>query len=326
MQSRKRRTFVLGVALASLTTRVAAQPQKMFRVGMMLAQPAPSPLTNAFVDALRGYGYVEGKTLHIEYRSVEGKFERFPQVAAELVRLGVDVIVAGGTAATRAAKAATRTIPIVFPAVTDPIAEGFVHSLARPGSNATGLSLVESEINAKRIQVLKELLPRVKRVALLVNSKEMATVEQQVRATEDAARAQGVELLVLRAGTIEEIRQAFSAAKSGRAEAFIAHASAYFATHRKVLVDLAAQYNMAALWQHRQFTEIGGLLSYGPDFAQLYREAARYVHRIRNGANPAELPVEQATKFELVINERTAAAQKLRLPTGLLMRADQVLR
>ena len=322
----KRRVFVVGIAALGVAYPATVRAQKVFRVGVMISQPVPNAFTAAFAAGIREHGYVEGRTIQIEYRSVEGNFERYPEVAAELVRLGVDVIVAGGTAATRAAKVATGTIPVVFPGVTDPVAEGFVHSLARPGSNATGFSLIESEINTKRIQVLKELLPQVKRVALLVNPREMVTVDLQVRATADAARALGVELQVLRAGNREEIREAVAAARNRRAEAFIAAASAFFAAHRKLLVELAAQNNLVALWQHRQFTEVGGLISYGPDFAELYRGAARYVDRVLKGAKPGELPVEQATKFELVVNLRTATAQKVNIPSSLLVRADQVIR
>lgn len=323
----ERRRLVLGGLATLATARIAvAQPSgKIPKIGVMLAQPVPNALQQAFRAGLREHGYIEGRDIQVEYRSVEGKFERYPALAEELVRQRVDVIVAGGgSPAIRAATRATRTIPIVFPASTDPVAEGFVQSLSRPGTNATGLSILESDINPKRLQLLNELLPKLERVALLVNP-AVPMADQQVKAVEGAARAMKAETHVVRAGRPEELEGAIRAAKSARSEALIVVASSLFAAHRVRLIALVDEHRLPTVWEHRQFTQAGGLVSYGADIADMYRASARYVDRILKGAKPGDLPVEQATKLELVINLRAAKTQGIAVPQRLLVRADQVI-
>lgn len=320
----RRRDFVLGSIAMLAASRTLAQPLRTRpKVGVLLAQRIPNAYMEAFRSGLQELGYVEGKNILVEYRSVDSAFDRYPAMARELAQLQVDVIVAGGgAAAVRAAKQATATIPIVFPASRDPVDEGFVQSLARPGGNITGTSILESQINAKRVELTKQLLPRARRVAVLF---DLVAGPAQVGSTELAARALGIELRILQASKPEEIDKAFADARNGGAEALIVSAAALFAAHRNRLIALAAEHRLATVWEHRQFTHAGGLLSYGPDIADLYRSAARYVDKILKGAKPAELPVEQATKLELVINMQTARAQGIAVPNGLLARADEVI-
>jgi len=291
----------------------------------MLAAPVNSPFAAAFRQGLEGLGYVEGQNIRLEFRSTEGRPERLSDVAAEIVRLKPDVIVSGGGGvAAKAAMKLTRVIPIVVPATGDPVAEGLVQSLARPGGNVTGFSIISSEINAKRLQVLNELLPKARRVGFLADP-GMERVDESVAGTQRAARAFGLQLEILTASGPEEFAAAFQAARKGGLDALVVSASSTYSAHRKRLVGLAAENRVVTIWEGRQFVLDGGLLSYGPDIADLYRSAARYVHRILNGANPADLPVEQATKLELVINMRTAKALGLKIPGPVLVRADQLI-
>jgi putative tryptophan/tyrosine transport system substrate-binding protein len=324
----RRRDFLFG-GLATLGTArlVAAQERRMPRIGLMLAAPIEGPFAQAFRQGLRELGYVEGKNIHVEYRSAEGSPDRFASIAAELVRLQMDLIVAGGGGASaRAAMQATRSIPIVFPAAADPVLEGLVQTLARPGGNATGLSIISSEINAKRLQVLKELLPKLGRVGFLTDPKMGGIVEESaITATRSAALALSLQLEVIRASSPEEFAPAFDSARKARTEALIVSASSTFNAHRRPLVELAERQRLVTLWEHRQFPLAGGLLSYGPDIADLYRSAARFVDRVLKGAKPGDLPVEQATKLELVINLKAAKALGLKIPPRVLVRADQVI-
>jgi putative ABC transport system substrate-binding protein len=216
----------------------------------------------------------------------------------------------------------TRTIPIVVPAAADPVAEGLVQSLARPGGNVTGLSIISSDINAKRLQVLKELLPKARRVGLLVDP---VNPDAAVIATQGAAKAFGLQLEVLIASAPEKLANVFQTAKKSGLEALIVAASPTYNFHRRLLVELAAENRLIAIWEHRQFVLAGGLMSYGPDIADLYRSAARYVHQILKGAKPGDLPVEQATKLEMVINLKTAKAQRVVIPGTLMVRADELM-
>lgn len=324
----RRRAFVFGgIAAAALAARFPALAQsssRIPRIGIMFAPPLPNPLMEAFRAELLALGYIEGKNIQVEYRSVAGSFARYPTLASELVRLPVDVLVAGGgTPAIRAAKQATSTIPIVFPASRDPVDEGFVQSLARPGGNLTGTSILESEINAKRMQLLKEVLPKIQRIGVLFDFQAGAG---QVTGTERAARALGLQLHVERADNTGNFERNFAALKEARTEALIVTASAFFNVHRKLLADVALRNQLVVVWEHRAFPAVGGLMSYGPDIADLYRSAARYVDRILKGAKPAELPVQQASKLELVINLNTAKLQGIGMPSALLVRADQLIR
>lgn len=319
-----RRRFVL-VALAAIGVpdiAGAQQSRKIPKIGVMMVLPIPNALMKSFGERLRELGYVEGQNIQVEYRSADGRPERFPALAAEFVRLNVDVIVSGGGApAVRAARQATSTIPIVFPALADPIAIGAVNSLARPGGNVTGISMRDSEMSAKRLQLLREILPKLKRVAVLRDPKGAAEAD----ALQNAARSLGIELQLFVASIPEQFDAAFDAARKANAEALIVLPSGTFAAHHQLLVDLAMRNRMASVWEQRQFTDAGGLLSYGPDFQDNWRIAARYVDRILKGAKPAEMPVEQATKFELTINLKTAKVLGITIPNSLLVRADQVI-
>jgi putative tryptophan/tyrosine transport system substrate-binding protein len=293
----------------------------------MLAAPIAGPFAAAFRDGLKELGYIEGRTIRLEFRTTDGRPERLPGIAAEIVGLKPDVILAGGGGpSVRAAKKLTSTIPIVVPATANPVAEGFVQSLARPGGNVTGLSIVSEEINAKRIQLLKELLPNVRSVAFLADP-QMGSMnaDAAILATEHAAQTFGLELRVFRASAPEQFDGVFESIRNRAIEAVIVGASSTYNVHRKRLVGLAAKQRIPVMWEHRQFATAGGLLSYGPDIAELYRGAARYVDRILKGAKVAELPVEQATKFELVLNIATAKAQGIDIPPTVLARANQVI-
>jgi len=322
----RRRSFLAGVAALAAMRHAGAQPRSgVPRVGAMFAQRIPNAFYEAFRRGLLELGYIEGKNIQVDYRSAEGDLARYPAIAAELVRLKPDVIVSGGGApATRAAHGATRTIPIVFPVATDPVAEGWIKTLARPGGNLTGLSILESEMNPKRLQLLKEIAPSVLRVAVLIHANVPLT-DTLVRAMERAAAGLEVKLQFFKVDRLEELEPAIRSARQAHAEALIVSASSLFAAHRVRLIALAAEQNLLAVWEHRQFTQAGGLVSYGADIADMYRSAARYVDRILKGHRPGDLPVEQANKLELVINLRTAKAMGIVIPARLLVRADQVI-
>lgn len=321
----RRRTFVFsGVAMLAVANGAIGQPRRNIpRIAVTVAQPIPNAFWDAFRSGLRELGYVEGKNIQVEYRSAEGRPDRWPAIFDELVRREPDVIVAGGGGiALAVARKATSTIPIVSPASSDPAAAGHVASLARPGGNVTGLSIVESDVAAKRLQLLRELLPNIKRVAVLQETTALAV---QLRWTEEAARSLRLHVEVLRAQLPEEFEAAFDAARAVGVDALVALPSAIFAAHRKRLVDLAAQKRMITFWENRVFTDVGGLISYGPDIADMYRRAASFVDKILKGAKPADIPIEQATKFDLVINLKTAKAQGLKIPPAMLVRADQIM-
>jgi len=289
-----------------------------------------SPHTReAFRQGLRDLGYVEGRNVVIEYRSAEGKYERFPALAAELVALKVDVIVAAGsTPAALAAKQATRTILIVFASAADPVASGLVTSLARPGGNVTGLSTVGSELVGKRLEQLKQAVPGVSRVAVLWQPQGVLgerTRKDMLKEADVAARALGVRLQFVEARGPADFDRAFSDMTRARAGALTVLGSPTFLNERRRLVDLAAKNRLPAVYTVREFVDAGGLMSYGPNLADLFRRAATYVDKILKGAKPADLPVEQPTKFELVINLKAAKALGLTIPQSLLGRADQVV-
>ncbi|MGH8668075.1 MAG: ABC transporter substrate-binding protein [Burkholderiales bacterium] len=320
-----RRRLVIGAALCFSAPRMALAQKRMPLVGVILAPAIPNRFMETLRNGLRELGYVEGKTARIEWRSAGGRPERFPVLARELVQLKPDVIVAGGgSPAVRAAMDATADIPIVFPASGDPVGDGLVQSLARPGGNVTGTSILTDEMNAKRVELLRELRPGIKRAALLLDPKLRSSYDQ-LSAAQQAAKALGIVLEVLRPGGPEEYAAAFEEAKR-RAEVLIVLPSSSFNAHRRELISLADRHGLITMWEHREFTMAGGLASYGPDFGEMYRVTARKVARILEGAKPGDLPIEQATKLELVINLRTAKAQKLTIPHALLLRADQVIR
>ena len=320
-----RRTFLGALCLVVAPPAAGAQQAgKVPRIGVMAAGAASSPdLTDALRRGLSELGWVEGRNILIEWRYAEGRPERYPALIAELVRLKVDLIVAGGgTPGARAARDATSTIPIVMPVVGDPVASGLVSSLARPGGNVTGLSMQNTEISAKRAELLREILPKVERVAVL---SDPAARTPDLGATQAAARSLGLRLQVLSVGRPEEFLGAFEAARNAGAEALIVLASPVFNTYRRRLVDLAAQNRLIAVYEHQEFPYSGGLMSYGPNLEDMNRRAAKYIDKILKGAKPADLPVEQPTVFELVINMKTAKMLGLAIPPAVLARADQLI-
>ena len=319
-------TLALGILAVPLSSD-AQQPGKVFRVGSLEVNPltpANSHLADAFRRGLRDLGYTEGQNLVIEWRYAEGKRERLPALAAELVKLKVDVIVAWNTPAAEAAKQVTGTVPIVAVTPADPVGSGLVASLARPGGNVTGLTILAPELSGKRLQLLKEVVPRASRVAVLWNpAHPIAAV--YLRETEVAARALGVQLQVLEARVPNDFASAFSAMTKERAQALVVLPDPMSFVNRRQLLELAAKNRLPLIADPREFAEDGGLMAYGTNYADLFRRAATYVDKILKGAKPGDLPVEQPTKFELIINFKTAKALGLTIPQSVLIRADYVI-
>ena len=322
------------VSLLCLTTLAAplaaeAQPAaKVPRIGYLAGSLATSPhLREAFRQGLRDLGYVEGRNVVIEYRDAEGKYDRLPALAADLVALKVDVIVVTSTPAALAAKQATRTIAIVLAFVADPIGSGLVTSLARPGGNVTGLSFMAPELVGKRLELLKQAVPGASRIAVLWHPGDLGegTEKEMLKEADVAARALGVRLQVVEVRGPEDFDRAFSDMTRARADAVTVQSTNIFFIERRRLVDLAAKNRLPAMYLVREFVDAGGLMSYAPNVADLFRRAATYVDKILKGVKPADLPVEQPTKFELVINMKTAKALGLTIPPLLLLRADQVI-
>jgi len=320
--------LVLGALFFALCFYAnAQQPAKVPRIGFLssLSPAAVSARMDAFRQGLRELGYVEGKNIVIESRWAEGKTERLPELAAELVRLKVDIIVTGGPAVNRFAKEATVTIPIVLAFDNDPVGNGFAASLARPGGNVTGLSALSPEISGKQLELLKEIVPTLSRVAVLGNSAEPANA-LVLREVELAAGAFGVKLQYLDVLGPKDIETAFRAASKGRADAVLVLLSPVVISHRTQLVEIALRSRLPAIYFRPEFVEDGGLMSYATSFADLSRRAATYVDKILKGTKPADLPVEQPTKFELVINLKAAKQIGLTIPPNVLAQADKVIR
>jgi putative ABC transport system substrate-binding protein len=326
-----RRLFVGTLAGGLLATPFAAEAQqaaKVARIGYLAINLAASPHQHeAFRQGLRDLGYVEGRNVVIEYRDAEGKFERLPALAAELVALKVDVILAVSTLAALAAKQATKTIPIVFGAAGDPVASGLVTSLARPGGNVTGLSILTPELVGKCLEQLTQAVPGVRRVAVLWHPGVLGerTEKDMLKGADVAARALGVRPQFVEARGPADIDRAFSDMTRARAGALTVLASPMFISERRRLVDLAAKNRLPAVYPWREGVDAGGLMSYGANLADLFRRAATSVDKILKGAKPGDLPVEQPTKFELVINLKTAKALGLTIPQSVLGRADEVI-
>ncbi len=327
----KRREFItlLGGA-ATLPLAARAQQKSMPVVGFLSIGPPDlnGPNISAFRQGLAGLGYVEGRNILIEYRWAEGKPERFPVLAAELVALKVDVILsAGGTLAALAAKQATTTVPIVFGVVGDPIAEGLVTSLARPGGNVTGLSNVTNDLIGKWLELLKQVVPGVSKVAILWKPDSMPDRAREVRLKEMdvSARALGVQLQIVEARGPADLDKAFLDISATGARALVVLTTPVFNIEQQRIADLAAKNRLPTVYASRNYVDVGGLMSYGPNFADLNRRAAGYVDKIIKGVKPSELPVEQPTKFELVINLKTAKLLGLSVPPTLLAQADDVI-
>ncbi len=319
-------SLVSTLILASGYTSEAQQPKKVPRIGFMIGT-SPSIIPDrieGFRRGLRELGYVEGKNVVIEYRVAEGKVERLPNLLAELVRLKVDVIVTGGIV-NHAAKQATTTIPIVIAFDGDPVGNGLVASLARPGGNITGLSALSPELSGKRLELLKETVPRLSRVVVIGESNNPGNSEV-LREMELAAKAFGVKLQSLDVRDLKDIETAFRAASKARANAVIVLAGTIVLVHRAQITTLAIKSRLPAMYPIPEFVEDGGLMTYGPSIADLYRRAATYVDKILKGAKPADLPVEQPMKFEFVINLKTAKQIGLTIRPNVLARADKVIK
>ena len=323
-----RRTFISSVAGLFLVAHRAAhgrEAQKVYRIGILEAVPASNNVANldALRNALRDLGYVEGRNLIIEYRSADGRAERFAELAKELVRLKVDLILARGTPATSAAKSATTTIPVVMATMGDPRLN--VASFARPGGNITGVTTFSTELTAKRIELLKELVPTMSRVALLHNMSNPA-VPAEWEETKRAAQSLGVQPQLLDVRSSDDLHRAFEVAIQQHADAVVIGADGLTKAHQREIVDWTTRNKLPAIYPDRDFVESGGLIAYAVNYPDLYFRFARYVDKILKGAKPSNLPVEQPTKFELVINLKTAKAFGLIIPQPLLLRADELIR
>jgi len=316
--------LLVGLTLASVHLAEAQQAKKLPRIGILSPGfPGPSPLLDAFRQGLRELGYVEGQNIAIEYRFAENKPEPLPDLAAELVRLKVDVILAINTPAVQAAKNATKTIPIVFTWVSFP--DSFVASLARPGGNVTGLTTLSEDLSGKRLELLKEALPGISRVAVLWNSAN-PNPTYQFREMERASLQLGIQLQPLGVRGPDELPNAFKVATREHAGALFVIEDAVLLQHRTRILDLAAKLRLPVASSYREFAEAGGLLSYGPNLPDHFHRAATYVDKILKGTKPADLPVEQPMKFELIINLKTAKQIGLTIPPDVLARADRVIR
>jgi len=326
---RKLIAHLLAVLLVFLLAHAASaqQPKKVPRVGYLStgsrSSVAASSSVKAFLQGLHELGYIEGKNIAIEYRYAEGQPGRYLELAAELVRLKVDVIFTTSDPAVRAAKKASKTIPIVFAGVSDPVAAGLVDSLARPGGNATGLSLLSRELDGKRLELFKEAFPKATRVAFL---RPLRGSDTPFREAEAVARTLGLQLQSLGVKGPEDFKKAFEAAKSGGAQGLTVQPGPFSYLHRAMIADLAAKNRLPAIYPDARYAEAGGLMSYGPNSDDLWRRAAIFVDKILKGAKPADLPVEQPTKFELVINLKTAKQIGLTVPPNVLARADKVIK
>jgi putative ABC transport system substrate-binding protein len=318
--------LVAVVIFAFVHLADAQQPKKVPRIGFLsLNSPsAAATRADAFRQGLRDLGYLDGKNIIVEWRYADGKADRLPDLVAELVRLKVDVIVTGATSPTQAAKQATSTIPIVIANHNDPVGAGLVASLARPGGNVTGLSNMALELSGKRLELLKEVV-KVSRVAVLRIPSVLAT-PPQMQQMEAAARSLGVQLQPADWERPEDLEKTFSAMIRGRPDALITLSGPRFNDYRTRIIELAAKKRLPAMYADVEFVEAGGLVAYGANTADLFRRAATYVDKILKGAKPADLPVEQPTKFELVINLKTAKQIGLTVPPNVLVRADRVVR
>jgi len=326
----RRRDFVtlLGAAASWRPLAARAQQPAMPVIGF-LSSASPDVYAHAvraFGQGLSETGHVEGRSMAIEYRWADGQNDRLPALVADLVRRQVSVIAAlGSTPAALAAKAATATIPIVFQVGIDPVAAGLVASLARPGGNLTGINMLSGELAAKRLELLRELVPAATRVAVLVNPADAASTETTLRDVEPAARAMGLQIQVLNASTSREIDAAFATIVRERVDALFVGPQPFFRTRRVHLANLASHHSIPATYGVRDYAEAGGLMSYGTNLTDAYRQVGAYAGRILKGAKPADLPVVQASKFELVINAQTARMLGLTVPPSLLATADEVI-
>jgi putative ABC transport system substrate-binding protein len=322
----KRRAFV-ATSLAISLAPLIAHPQparKMYRIGWLQPAPLAAPWTDGFRQGLRELGYVEGKDLVIEYRWGDGRFDRLQDLATDLVRLNVDVIVSGNTAALLVLKRMTTSIPVVMLGPGDPVAARLIDSHARPGGNITGITQMAPELSAKRLELLKQVIPKLSRLAVLTNSANPQTT-LALQETADAARTLGLAVQALDAKAPAELDAAFSAIAAGQAQALVLLPDSMHLSQRKRIIEFAAKHQLPTVSHFRQFVADGGLLAYGPDVPDIFRRGATFVDKIIKGAKPADLPVEQPTKFELVVNLKTAKTLGVGVPSSLLLRADEVI-
>ena len=319
-------TFALGLLVAPLTAE-AQQPTNVPRLGLLIPGSASgfAPRIEAFRHGLRDLGYVEGRNITMAYRFTEGQADRLPELVAELIRLPVDIMVVDGTAAIRAAQQATTTIPIVMAISADPVGVGLVASLARPGGNITGLSSMLPEVSGKRLELLQEAVPKLSHLAVLW-APALPASTLAFKETQTAAQALGLQLQSLEVRGPDEFDQAFVAMTREHADALVVLSSPLFFGHRRQLAELTVRHRLPAMFHLREYAEAGGLMAYGADAADMYRRAATYVDKLLKGAKPADLPVEQPTKFEFVINLKTAQALGLSIPPSILFQADEVIR
>jgi putative tryptophan/tyrosine transport system substrate-binding protein len=318
-----------SVLLLTVSLVEAQQPRRISRLGIIRPErPGDSggqALIDAFREGLRELGYVEGHNVALEIRWAEGKRDRLFDLAVELVRLGVDCIITGGFTATQAAKKATSTIPIVMAHASDPVRDGLVASLSHPGGNITGLSHMATELAGKRLEIVKEAVPKVSRVAVLLNTTNPMQA-LNLKEAEAASLVLGVTLNSLEVREANDLEGAFQMAVRGRADALLAFADAFLNTHRKRIVDLATKNRLPAMYTEPEYIDAGGLMVYGPSISDLYRRAAIYVGKILKGTKPGELPVERPTKFELIVNLKAAKQIGLTIPPNVLARADKVIK
>jgi putative tryptophan/tyrosine transport system substrate-binding protein len=326
-----RRAFVAALALGALGAPLPgraqeSRPRKIVRIGRLspLSAEADAQNLDAFRRGMRDLGWVEGETFTIESRFSDGHNDRLPRLAAELVRLPVDLILTGSSPGALAAKQATSTIPIVMITTSDPVGDGIVTSLARPGGNVTGMTALSQALNTKRLELIKETVPGVARVGVLVNPNSSYTA-YFLKERDNAARVLGLELRMLEAADAASLDKVLAGAKADRVGATLVQTNALFITHRRRIVDLLARLRLPAVYGELDFVDAGGLMFYGASFVNLYREVAVYADKILKGAKPADLPVEQPTKVELVVNQKAARALGLAIPPSVLVRADQVI-
>ncbi len=325
----RRREFIFLVG-GTATWPLAARAQQSAKqvVGFLsISSPGPHvPFVAAFNQGLKEVGFIEGQNLAIEYRWAEGQFERLPALAADLIRSKVDVIAAvSGDVSIRAAIGSNSTTPVVFITGSDPVQSGLVASLARPGGNITGFSMISTELMAKRFELLSELVPHVGTIALLVNPKYHSATEGTIPLVQQAASAKGIRLHILNAGNEDEFEPAFVSLVHLKADALIVGTDPFFSSRREQIVALASRYAVPAIYEWQEFAAAGGLISYGTSLTSVYREVGIYVGKVLKGAKPADLPIQQPTNFELIINLRTAKALGLTVPPTLLTAAEQVI-
>ena len=326
-----RRKLIVALGSSALTApfgSFAQQQGKVWRVGFLSTRMRPASfdtdIYGGFLQGMRELGYVEGKNLVIDWRFADNKVERLPDLAAELVQLKVDLIVAASPQATRAAQKATTTLPIVFGSGGDPVGSGFVKSLAHPGGNITGLSNLAHDLGPKRLEMLLDMVPRLSRVVLLMNPDNPGHIAV-LKNIEPAAAKRNVKILPVKAHTEREIGDALSSMTKEKAQAFLVAQDPLFSQQRRQIAEWAVKNRLPSIYGAREYAEAGGLMSYGPNLADLYRRTATYADKIFKGAKPADLPVEQPTKFELIINGKTAKALGLKIPQSLLISADKVI-